>query len=185
VSGPFVFRGVAQVGTDLKSLWLKARRILKPYDGAASQVHVLDVPASELERVIDEFCNRATETVITALNGEALDAPRQLDAVSRSEMLRFPIDLTILRGTFQGDRRVFLYVYTSEAGAPIDVEYVFWADEFFPPAQDDNTHMNAFGLVYSLAEMTREGHPNCECALSASETGDPRNERRAPWVLFW
>ena len=154
-------------------------------DGAASQVHVLNVPAPELERVIDEFCARATEPVITALNGEFLDPPRQLDAVSRSELLRFPTDLTILRGTFQVDKSVCLYICASESGATIDAEYVFWADEFFPPTQDDDTNMNAFGLVYSLAEMTREGHPQCECALSASEANDPRRERDAPWVLFW
>jgi hypothetical protein len=183
----FLYRKAAMESLEnLRSLWPKAKPIVLPFDGMASQAHVLDVPRTQLERVIDQFCRRATEASITTLNGYALEEPRDCDVVTRAEVLGHSTQsLTNIRGKFWPDRTIQLFVCPDESGTRFDVEFVFWADEFFPADQDDEAHMASFGLVYSLAEMVREHHQHCECALTASEAGDPRDERAAPWTLFW
>jgi len=173
----------------LKLLWPSVKPILLPYDGMASQLYVLDVPRAELERVLDHFCRNACSAVIVTLNGFTFEPAEQVpcDIVSRAELLRTrnQSSQSIVRGKFIGGRTIQFWIWPDKSGHLFDAEFVFWADEFFPSDQHDSEHVSSFQLVYSLAEMTRENHPECECVLSASEAGDPREHRDAGWTRFW
>ena len=61
----------------------------------------------------------------------------------------------------------------------------FFGDNVFDLSASDDEHMEAFKAIYSLAEMVRENNQECECVLSGSEVGDPREEREKDWTVFW
>jgi len=66
-----------------------------------------------------------------------------------------------------------------------DAEFVFFANEFFDENDADTKKRDVFGVIYNLAEAVRQNQPECECALSGSEVGDPREERNEDWTVFW
>ena len=62
---------------------------------------------------------------------------------------------------------------------------MFFVDNVFDLSASDKKHIEAFKEIYSLAEMVRENNQDCECVLSGSEVGDPREEREKDWIVFW
>jgi hypothetical protein len=168
----------------LTRLWHSVRPILLPYDGMASQVYVLSVPHTELERVTDEFCKRALSTLVKVLDGFAPERGLEFNAGNRANILTAN-ELSILIGNFDGGRSVLFYIWPHDAGATFDAEFVFFADEFFDEKHNEPLLIQSFGLIYSLAEMVRENHPDCECVLSGNEVGDPAEERHEDWTFFW
>lgn len=142
------------------------------------------MPHSELERAIDEFCKRALSASITVLDGFGLDHALECNADNRRSILTAESQ-PILVGTFDGGRCVQFWIWPRESGARFDAEIVFFADEFFDKKCDEPLLIQSFGLIYSLAEMVRENHRDCECALSGNEVGDPAEERHEDWTFFW
>ena len=171
---------------NLIDLWKHVKPIIFPFDGAASQVYVLDVPRTELERSIDTFCRRAMSASITTLNGYAFGKrqERVCDVTSRAEILR-ATHQSIIVGTYYRSRTIQFWIWPNIDNATFDAEFVFFGDEFFGDGKDEEALMTSFGSIYSLAEMVRENHPESECALSAQETGDPRDHRGENWTHFW
>ena len=52
------------------ALWTKAKDLLLPYDGMASQIYVFGLPLSELGNAIDDFCAAVSNPVVIALDRE-------------------------------------------------------------------------------------------------------------------
>lgn len=168
-------------GRTFDDIWIKAKEVLLPYEGTASQVYVLDLPASELFRAAREFCRCAAAARVTTLaglttpfeNAPAADS-RQLEAIVRSK------EYSIIAGDFAGQLSIQFWVWPKPDSGTWDAEFVFFAD------QGSGEHVRAaFEQVHMLAEMARENNPASECVLSGSETGNPREEKGRSWTVCW
>ncbi len=171
---------------NLISLWPSVKPILLPYEGAASQVYVLDVPQSELERVIDVYCRRAKHASITMLDGYGFkeDEARECDITNRVDILKAS-GQSIISATFTKERYIQFWIWPNKRTGTFDAEFVFFGNDFFKENVSDKGLMKSFNLIYSLAEMVRENSQKSECVLSGSEVGDPREERHESWTVFW
>lgn len=169
-----------------RTLWQRLKPILLPYEGLASQVYVFDIPRSELKRVIEQFCRRALGTKLATLNGFTFQADQRRGCGSESQdMVLEATSLSVISGVFHPATTIDLSVWPDEDGESFDAEFVFFSDNLFGAKDSDEQHRASFGLIYSLAEMARQNHPECECAASESEVGDPRDQREEDWTVFW
>lgn len=171
------------------TLWPQLKPLLLPYQGAASQLYVLDLPLDTLDTALTHFEQSTTRALITSLDGVSYlkESAPQLNAVTRAQILSVFKNKTqnIVSGAFHTNLPVDLWIYENANSYTFDAEFVFWADQFFADANDEHANKKAFEVLLSFAEKLREGHQSCECAFSASEVSDPRNDRDEPWTIFW
>ncbi|MCR9195603.1 MAG: hypothetical protein NXH88_12775 [Hyphomonas sp.] len=160
--------------------------ILLPYEGSASQVYVFDIPRSELKRVMEQFCRRSMGAKLETLDGYTFPAnqsrgcgPENLDEVLEAKAL------SVISGVFHPAPIIDLWVWPDKDDQCFDAEFVFFSDHLFGAKDTDEQQRESFGLVYSLAEMARQNYPECECAVSVAEVGDPRDHRGEDWTVFW
>ena len=168
------------------ALWTKAKDLLLPYDGMASQIYVLDLPLSDLGIAVDEFCAAVSKPMVTTSAGIAGEA-----AAVTSDMRDILIASSwkathhVLKGDWPPCEVLNLWLWTDRSRETFDVELVFWADLLFPTPDDQQACIASFSECVALAEAFRRDHPNAECVLSSSELGDPREDREKTWTLFW
>ena len=66
-----------------------------------------------------------------------------------------------------------------------DAELVLWSDQLFPQPDDESACRQTFQRYVNLAEKIRSLSQGSECVISASETGDPRDDRGKQWTCWW
>lgn len=173
----------------LQKLWEKVEPLLLPYEGSASQLYVLDLPISELERTIDIFRQHADKSIITTLAGYTYpeDKRRLCDDLSKIEILRATSEneYSIITGQLWKERFLNYWIWPDIENHQFDAELVFWADEFFTASMDEEEKINSFGTVLTIAEKFRENSVGCECVLDSYETGNPRDGRDEDHTVFW
>jgi hypothetical protein len=174
------------VPADATAIWSKAKPILLPYEGSASQLYVLDVPVSECGAVVDLFASFVERPELLTLDNY-WDEPRPLTAEMRSQLLSHTDKSTThqLRGVHAGRENVSLFLWLDSNSRTFDAELVFWSDQLFPQPDQDGACIQTLQPYIHLAERIREHSPASECVLSASETGDPRDDRNKPWTCWW
>ncbi len=170
---------------DASRIWPEAKLLLLPYEGAASQLYILDVPLSECGAVIDLFAGFVEEPEVVALDSH-WDKPRSLNAELRTALLSRSDESTTphLRGVHEG-ASVALYLWLHAKLQTFDVELVFWSDQLFPQPDDESACLQTFAQYVDLAERIRSLSAMSHCVLSASETGDPRDDRGKLWTCWW
>lgn len=171
---------------DASAIWSKARRVLLPYEGSASQLYILDVPVSECGAVVDLFAGFVEKPELVGLNSD-WDEPRPMTAELRSQLLSHTDSTTThqLRGVHAERENVALFLWLDSESRTLDAELVFWSDQLFPQPEEQSACIQSFQPYVDLAERIRARSPASECVLSASEAGDPRDERGKPWTCWW
>lgn len=167
-------------------LWPKARELLIPYEGMASQIYVLDLPIKDLGSTLDKLSDSVDHPRVITLDGQAGNL-NPLTSELREELIRRSKNSTyhVLQGNWAPGTELSLWLWIDATSTAFDAELVFWSDLLFPDPEDDMACIEAFSKLVELAEAFRDINPGSECVLSASETGDPRDHRNKPWTLFW
>jgi hypothetical protein len=174
------------VPADATAIWSKARPILLRYEGSASQLYVLDIPVSECGAVVDLFTAFVERPELVGLNNY-WDEPRPLTADLRSQLLSHTEKSTThqLRGVHAARENLSLFLWLDSDSRTFDAELVFWSDQLFPQPDEEPACLKAFRPYIDLSEAIRALSPRSQCVLSASETGDPRDDRGKPWTCWW
>lgn len=175
--------------TDLRTcaeLWSEAKGLLLPYEGSASQLYVLDLPSRSLAVALDKLSDgKANPQVITLDHYTADPVPftRELQrtVLASSEESTYHV----LEGDWLPCKGLRIWIWIDASAATYDLELVFWANLLFPHPEDEKACGEAFCEVVTLAEALRELNPESQCILSASETGDPREDIGTSWTLNW
>jgi len=172
--------------TDTPQIWRGAKSILLPYEGSASQLYVLDMPGNTLEATIDEFAKFVSDPTVVTLDSYT-GAPQPMNVELRAKLLSSLDKSTThqISGTHNDGISVSLYTWLDSSAGSFDAEIVFWADQLFPDPDDDPACLQVFGQFIDLAESIRENSSQSQCVISATEAGDPRNERNKPWTYWW
>ena len=168
------------------ALWTKAKDLLLPYDGMASQIYVFGLPLSELGNAIDDFCSAVSNPVVIALDRE-WDEGVAVTSEMREVLIASSVNAThhVLKGDWPPCEFLNFWLWTDPSRETFDVELVFWADLLFPTPDDQHACIASFSECVALAETLRRNHRTAECVLSSSELGDPREDRDKPWTLYW
>lgn len=169
-----------------KDLWPKAKGLLLPYEGMASQLYVLDLPLKSLEVVLGKLSDVISDPQVNTVNGETGDAiPLTGDARNMLLGLSNTTTYHVIKGEWAPSGQLSVWLWIDADDTTVDVEFVFWGDLLFPFPDNDAACIETFCECVALAEMIRDLNPVSECVLSASETGDPREDRDKSWTLFW
>jgi hypothetical protein len=157
-----------------------------PYDGSASQLYVLDVPASQCATVVDLFAAFVERPELVALDNY-WDEPRPLTPELRSKLLSHTDKTTThqLRGVRGERENVSLFLWLDSESRTLDAELVFWSDQLFPQPNDESACLRTFEKYVAIAEKIRSISPSSQCVISTKETGDPRADRGKPWTCSW
>jgi hypothetical protein len=170
-------------------LWEAVRRLLLPYEGLASQLYVLDLPASALGDCLEIFCDVVDNPTVHCLDGYSFpeDERPEWSSDRKREVLSTTgkDSLNVIGGELSGLRQVMLWIWDVRKRGTFDAELVFWADQFFPDPSSNKACHSAFAEIATIAERIRAIHPGSECAMSASESGDPRDDRDEDWTFLW
>ncbi len=154
------------------SIWKKAKDLMLPFDGGATQIHVLGISKSNVMEALDVI-ERSTENPrCSLLASKVLDcsiALRDLysDVGSRAKVTEG--QSTITATIFESADVTF--DFWGEVGEETyDLEVWFWADQVF--TEDEKENYNRFSSLLSvLKNTTADG--DCQCILTPSEASDP------------
>jgi hypothetical protein len=167
-------------------LWPRAKELLLPYEGEVSQLYVLDLPLSFFPAVLERLSDQAASPQLITLNGHT-GAPAPLTPETQASLLTSSEGSTnhVLEGQWISGPPLRIWIWTDAEASTFDLEFVFWVNLMFPIPDDDERCVAAFAELIAFAEGFRVLSPGSDCVLSASETGDPRDDRAKPWTLFW
>ena len=173
--------------SDLTELWSRARPIVLPYEGGASQIYVFGIPFSEIAKAVQIFCRECENVTIYPFNNESGEgAIRPTDRVIEQITTRNEENCShTLYGGWQLSSQLQLFLHLNGAETAFDVEFVFWADEIFPDESDGEACKAAFKKCIELAGKFGSLTENPECALTSCEGGDPREFRSRSDTIFW
>ena len=175
--GPYPVLSIAgEPGSAKSTLATRCRALVDPA-GAALRT----VPRNEQDMWVG-----AANSAVVALDSY-WDEPRTLDAELRTALLSHTDKSTThqLQGVHGGRENVSLYLWLDSESQMFDAELVFWSDQLFPEPDDESTCLQTFEQYVDLAEKIRSLSAGSQCVISASETGDPRDDRGKPWTCWW
>lgn len=166
--------------------WRTAQHLLATFDGAASELFVIDLPESQLSHVLGVIAS-LPDVVVDACEGDTVEparAPdeqllRRLQAPTASDSQHA---LCSARGTKE---HLQIYIWTSSGGGAFDLEFVFWNDRTFPPNLDAVELDGRLQRLVELADSCRVGAPESRCILTTEHNGDPHELRANAHVIVW
>lgn len=158
-----------------QSEWGKAKQFMLPYDGGASQVHLLSIRKEDISHALEVIQKNVSEPKVGLLSSEPLDKSLTLSEVLLNETLV----AKFLRGQSTVSTKLFdradvtFDIWAEEDSDTFDLEVWFWADQFF--LSEDTTNLKRFNeLLSMLKTIVREG--SNKCILTPSEASDPMED---------
>ena len=165
--------------------WEKARFLVTEYDGAATEIFVLDLPALQLPKVIDTLAKLPALEVLGYC--EAYEKSQAFDYEWYKRLKEFPeLNCQYSLRAASGERE-FLQIYIENSAGPqmFDVELVFWNDLTFPPHLSEAERKAELLRLVDLAEQCRAGQPESPCILSGEHNGDPKELLDSEYAVVW
>lgn len=166
--------------------WEEARFLLEEYDGMASELFVIDLPISNLDRVVTILSTLPDLEVLSS--GEAeIEEPVRFDNQWEQRLRVLPDEeiLHLLRSANGTARHLQIYVFVDATSDNLEVEFVFWNDLTFPKNVSESELRARFGNLLKIARECRNGVPGSHCVLSGEHNGDPHELLDAEWTLVW
>ena len=165
--------------------WKQVESQLTLWDGAATEIFVIDIPADQLPFIIEVLSAQPTLEVLE-VDGVSLDPPAEFDTHWHDQVLESAYETPVaLRSGKETDRHLQIYLWISESKKAVDVEFVFWNDMTFPAGISSEVLSTRFDRLVNLAEACRSGAPEARCILSDEHNGDPRELLLRPDILVW
>lgn len=160
--------------------WNDARQLLGRFDGAASEIFVIDLPASSWPRVVERIA-RIPRLRVCIDGREALAEPRPFDAAWLARMLSPPAGDAWygLQSDAEDLGGLQVHAWPVAPAEPLDLELVFWSDRAFPPRLSTAERARRWDGLLDIAEDCRRGAPGARCILAAEHNGDPRELLRS------
>ena len=165
--------------------WEKARFLVTEYDGAATEIFILDLPASQLPKVIDTLAKLPALEVLGYC--EAYEESQAFDHEWHERLKVFPETNCQYSLRAASGKREHLQIYIENSAGPLmfDVELVFWNDLTFPPHLSEAERKAELLRLVDLAEQCRAGQPESPCILSDEYNGDLEKLLDSEYAVVW
>jgi len=166
--------------------WSTAQHLLSTFDGAASELFVIDLPQSQLDQVIKTIVS-LPDVVVGICAGDDIEPARTPD----DELLRRLRAPTVtesqhsLHSAHGTSEHLQIYIWTSRGPGPFDLEFVFWNDLTFPSSVDAAERERRLLRLVELADTCRGTAPGARCILAPEHNGDPRELLTGSHVIVW
>lgn len=156
--------------------WKREEHWLRIYDGAATVIFIIDLPASQYETVVSAIEGLPALEVITFTNF-AFENPEPYD-LTWSKKLRAPCKpetLHMVRSAHKTEKDLLIYLWAPNRSNIFDIEFVFWNDLTLPAHVTDDECERRFERLITIAERCRTGAKASRCILSDEYNSDPRD----------
>ena len=155
-----------------QATWETVRELMLPYDGGASQIHVLGIAKSEITHTLSSIEKGTTDPIVTLLANKVLDYNINLkdlhaDVISFSKVTD---GQTTIRTILFQTAVVTFDIWGEITSDTFDLEVWFWADQLF--TDNESKNQKRFSVLLGLLDkITSNGE--CKCILTPSEASDP------------
>ena len=154
------------------SNWELAKKLMLPFDGGASQIHILGLAKSQLDHALDSIKGGTSDSKITLLANKVLDSSIALEDLCSNNKLVTKIadgQSTIITSLFEYAVVTF-DIWGEPNNDTFDLEVWFWADQLFTESEVEN--QKRFSVLLSLLKsIVTNGE--CNCILTPCEASDP------------
>ncbi len=165
-------------------MWPEVRGLLIPLQGCVGQIVILDLPQSEMERVLQTFVSRVENPQIFVMANFAPKEPIVPSAGILEVIANDVQNIAQIEGFLPTADFIKLMIEPDEEWRRL-VELVFWPREFFPNPDDDADCTRRFGLLVDLAEALRGNDKQLRCVLLGEPVEITRAELESPFCLVW
>ncbi|MGB0908114.1 MAG: hypothetical protein ACPGVT_11520 [Maricaulaceae bacterium] len=165
---------------DARTVFKAIRNISPHWDGSASQIHVVNIEISELQNVLNIVASsihdiKCTPQEIMPHDFSLLEIHRTLNQG----------ETPLIGGMFDEERSLQCWIWLNSDQSLIDIELVYWADEFFPKKMTYEETLVSFTTLYDMTTKLRTLTLGVDCIYSANEVGDPDQERDKLHTYVW
>lgn len=154
-------------------LWSKAKKYLLPYDGGASQIHMLGLENKRVANILDVSARYLADPGITMVAGTSQEPAAELEHfIENKDRVRdiLPGRSIISGKIFENRADITLDMWSEGQGETFDLEVWFWADQFFPG--NDSANKDRFHRLLDLLKQIA-GQAAYKTILTTCEAGDP------------
>ncbi|ASF47255.1 hypothetical protein [Methylovulum psychrotolerans] len=170
-----------------RNLWQKAKHILLPYDGMATEIFITNLNNKSLIPSIEAIESHVISPEILTWAGESLEIPEPLNSNSKLRLIELPEASTqhSIRGSLFSERDICFYVWIDVEKGTHEIEIVFWNDLCFPSKHSIAEHIQAFSTLIALAELIRGVSSSSKCILSGEHNGPTEELLNNEYVVIW
>lgn len=170
----------------LRPTWADVRGLVEHFDGAASELFVIDLPASHWIQVVSRIAKLPQLELLGVIDDrDGVDGPLPFDDACRNRLIALRSGQASLRSNNGGPQHLQIYLWPSDGSTPLDAEFVFWNDLTFPSGASPAECATRFDWLVDLAEDCRRDAPGARCILACEHNGDPREIIGSPGSLVW
>ena len=143
-----------------------------PYDGGASQIHLLSLPKSDLEHVFLVISRFIIDPVVTLIANVPLETNIALSEIvcDKMQIKKFEIGQSTISARIFEAADITFDLWSEKDSETFDLEIWFWADKIFP-GDDSENKMRFDYLLSILKNIVKNGA--IRCVLTPSEASDP------------
>ena len=170
-----------------KQLWPKAKSILLPYDGAATELFVTSLENGALPRSIEIIRDFVADPEIISIAYGDVESTLPLTPDSAERLSIDPDSLVqhAIRGSFVKTGDVCFYVWVDGPAQTHEVEMVFWNDLHFPEEASEEQHMATWNRIVDFAERLRDESVASKCILTPEHNGPTEELLDSKYAVVW
>lgn len=152
--------------------WNQAKKYMLPYEGGASQIHILKLPKASIRNILSVISKRLKEPAVSLISNQPLDTNIDLYKCIHDKALieKFLLGQSTISAKIFDTADITFDVWVEKSLNTFDLEVWFWADQIF--TGDDSLNLKRFNEIVSIIEeIAEEG--TFKCILTPCEAGDP------------
>jgi len=157
--------------------WMKAKLLMLPFDGGATQVYLLSLSKDDLAHVLKVIAKKVSEPRVKVISSDLLDRSIGLSEILQNKAMIPEMakgQSTIATKMFNVADVTF-DIWSEERTKTFDLEVWFWADQFF--LGEDATDLKRFNELLSILSNIVMKKPY-KCILTPNEASDPLEDLR-------
>jgi len=152
--------------------WETAKKLMLPFDGGASQIHMLGLSKSEFSHALNSIDSGTTESKVTLLANSVMEPCISLkDLNSNIDLFNKVVEGHSTISTALFETAIVTFDFWSEPKKEaLALEIWFWADQLFSDNEVENK--KRFSVLLDLLK-TIAPNGECQCILTPNEASDP------------
>jgi hypothetical protein len=156
-------------------IWEKAKKYILPYNGGASQIHILAIPKTNIKHICNVIRKSVNNPKLYLLSSEPLNEDIELDdAINASDIMKkMQYGQSAIKAKIFKSAEITFDIWFEKSKDTFDLEIWFWADQFFPG--EEKLNYSRFNELLSiLSVLSFQGA--YRSILTPCEASDPMED---------
>ena len=168
--------------SSLEINWALCKKVFLPYDGMASQIHILDISKTKIEKVLNIMNKTVQNPVVGLVPTGPVDPSWRLEEliVSPQQISQIPTGQTTISSRFLDTVELTFDIWAEKASPSFELEIWFWADQLFPGNEQENFQRfeRLMSVIQPIVELS-----SGKCIATPCEASDPLEDLRKGYAV--